>query len=259
VGSACTLEILDEAGKLVHRMPLLWGKNSTFAVVDAPGGTKHLLAARKYNGTNHVSVVSSQTRKLVARSFIAVPPGHTYMPGWSSMNRHHLFYEDLDGDGTREVISEINGTWNRVVVWSADGRPKYAANFGPGPRIPQITMRDIDVCDLDGDGTREIVAATSYEMVVALDAKCSKLWAVRLPSAANVLACVRPKGAKHACVVLGCDDGHVRVLDAGGRLIRRGGVAGRPVAIRRLTGSDGNPLVAIGTSKGGVSIFAARP
>ena len=252
VGSACTLEILDEKGQLVRRMPQFWGKVSTFAFVDGPQGTRNLLAARKYNGTNTVAIINSKTLNPSPRGFISVPRGHTYVSGWSSMNRHHLFVDDLDGDGQKEVVSEINGTWNRVVVWTADGKPKHAANFGPGRRIPARTMRDLDVCDLDGDGRKEIVAATVYGMVVALDSQCGKVWAARLPSPANVLACVLPKGRKEARVVLGCDDGGVRVLNHEGRLVRRAQLKGRPVAIRRLR--DGG--VAIGTEKGQVAVFS---
>ncbi len=259
VGSACTLEILDQHGKLVKRLPHFWGPGSTFALIDGPGGTKNLLAARKYNGTNTVAIINNKVLDARPRGFITVPAGHTYMPGWSSMNRHHLFHEDLDGDGTREVISEINGTWNRVCVWSADGKPLYAANFGPGPRIPKRTMRDLDVCDLDGDGKKEIVTATSSHLVVALDSKCNKLWTAYLTSPANVLACIHPKGQKKSQIVLGCDDGGVRILDADGKLARKGTVAGRPDCIQRLTDANGNQLVAIGTHKGGLSVFEVGP
>jgi len=259
VGSACTLEILDEQGKLIRRMPLFWGKNSTFAVIDCPDGSKNLLAARKYNGTNTVAIINNKTLTPGRRGFISVPSGHTYMPGWSSMNRHHLFYEDLDGDGTREVISEINGTWNRVCVWSASGAPLYSANFGPGRRIPAKTMRDIDVADLDGDGKKEIVAITSYRMVLALDSKCEKLWAKRLPVAATVAACIRPKGEKQARVVLGCNDGRLRVLDPKGQLVRVGEVAGQAAKIEPFVDADGNSLVAVGTNKGEVSVFLITP
>ena len=255
VGSACTLEILDQRGKLVRRMPQFWGKVSTFALVDGPQGTRNLLAARKYNGVNTVAIINSKSLAPKPRGFIAVPRGHTYIGGWSSMNRHHLFYGDLDGDGTKEVVSEINGTWNRVVVWTAGGEPKHAANFGPGPRIPARTLRDLAVCDLDGDGSKEILAATSHGMVVALDAQCRKLWAVRLPSAANVLACARPKGGKRARIVLGCDDARVRFLDHTGKLIGYAQLTGRPATIQKLADPDGGELVAIGTDKGHVATY----
>jgi hypothetical protein len=255
VGSACTLEILDAEGQLVRRMPQFWGKVSTFAIVDGPNGTRNLLAARKYNGTNTVAVINSQTLDPRPRKFISVPEGHTYVGGWSSMNRHHLFCVDLDGDGTRKIVSEINGTWNRVVVWRADGTPLHAANFGPGPRIPARTMRDMDICDLDGDGRQEIVAATAHGMVVAMDWQCRKVWATRLPRAANVMACVRPKGRGEASIALGCDDATVRVLDARGKLTGGATLRGRPTAIRRLADAEGIPIIAVGTTGGDLATF----
>ena len=256
VGSACTLEILDPAGRLVRRMPQFWGKVSTFRLTDAPGGTRNLLAARKYNGRNTVAIVNSKTLDPSPRGFINVPAGHTYMPGWSSMNRRHLFREDLDGDGTDEIVSEINGTWNRVCVWTLDGKATAAANFGPGPRIPARTMTDLDVCDLDGDGTREIVASTASAMVVALDSRCRKVWATRLAAPAEVLASVRPKGSRSAEIVLGCRDETVRVLDAAGALLGCRKIVGQPTVIERLVDPGGNPCVAVGTKTGGVTIFA---
>ena len=258
VGSACTLEILDEEGKLLHRMPQFWGKVSTFRLVDGPNDTRNLLAARKYNGTNTVGIINSGTLNPSPRGFLSVPSGHTYMPGWSSMNRHHLFCEDLDGNGSQEIISEINGTWNRVCVWSLDGSALHAANFGPGPSIPALTMRDLEVCDLDGDGQKEILTATAYETVVALDWKCNKLWARRLGSPAAVLACVRPKGEKEARIVLGCDDGQVIALNSDGDRVARGSIAGRPTCLERAVDAEGNVFVAVGTTTG-VSVFAVTP
>ncbi|NQT52380.1 hypothetical protein HQ576_10035, partial [bacterium] len=71
------------------------------------------------------------------------------------------------------------------------------------------------------------------------------------PSPANVLACVRVNGKGKGRIVLGCDDGGVRVLDHEGRLVRHARLVGRPVTIQRLR--DGG--VAIGTEKGQVAMF----
>lgn len=248
VGSACTLEILDTEGRLVRRMPQFWGKNSTFALIDGPRDTRRLLVARKYNGVDDLSVIASDTLDPTPRGFSAVPPGHTFMPGWSSMNRAHIFYEDLEGTGTRDVICEINGSWNRVCVWASDGRPKYAANFGPGPRIPAITMRDLDLGDLDGDGRREIVAATSQGLVVTLDSRCEKRWATRLASPAGVLAVVGSR------IVLGCDDGRLRVLDRQGRLLHTGSLDGAANTICRINESGGRALAILGTTAGHLAV-----
>ena len=249
VGSACTLEILDEHGACIKRMPQFWGKVSTMRIIPGMGDSLNLLAARKYNGTNNVAVINNQTLDPSPRSFYSVPTGHTHVPGWSSMNRHHLFYEDFDGDGAEEVMSEINGFWNRVTVWSANGAAKYDASFGPGQRIPALNMRDIDTGDLDGDGLPEIVIGTVWKMVVALDGTCEEIWAKRLPAAPNVLACVPP------WIVVGCDDGVVRVLDQAGDLIRSAKLSGAPTTIQPVTLDDGRRCVVFGTQSGEVILL----
>jgi hypothetical protein len=254
VGSACTLEILDEKGTLVKRLPQFWGKVSHFAIIDDPGGGRTLLASRKYNGVNTVARINNRTLDPRPRGFNTVPPGSTHVGGWSSMNRHHLFYEDLDGDGTREVVSEINGTWNRVTVWRADGRALHDASFGPGDRIPSRNMRDLEVVDLDGDGKKEILAATSRGMVVALDHECRKVWARRLESPPEVLKWAAPEPAGAPWIFTGCEDGSVVVLDGRGNPIRRGRISGRPTCIE---GSAA--VVLLATDRGEVKGFRAGP
>jgi hypothetical protein len=256
VGSACTLEILDENGKLIRRMPQFWGKVSHFAIIDGPDGTLDLLASRKYNGTNRVAIINNKTLDPNPRGFNTVPSGSTYVPGWSSMNRHHLFYEDLDGDGEKEVISEINGTWNRVTVWRANGKALYDASFGPGERIPARNMRDIDIADINGNGRKEIVVATSSGLVVALDHQCRKVWARRLTSAPEVLKCVVSPILQTPLIAIGCDDGAINVLDGTGQLVRLGKVSGRPTCIDVLSVPSDHPVVLFATDSGEVKAFA---
>jgi outer membrane protein assembly factor BamB len=257
VGSACTLEIIDQHGKLIRRMPQFWGKVSHFAIIDGPGGTLNLLASRKYNGTNDAAIINNQTLDPDPRGFESVPPGCTHVPGWSSMNRHHLFYEDLDGDGVKEVVSETNGTWNRVTVWRADGQPLYDASFGPGERIPARNMRDLDVADLDGDGRKEILAATSAGLVVALDRQCRKRWAVRLAGAPTVMKCVQPAHSAAPWIVIGCQDGAVEVLDGKGTPVRSAKVQGSPTCIEVLHDAPNGPWVVLATDQGEVAAFQA--
>ena len=253
VGSACTLEILDEHGKLIRRMPQFWGKVSCFAFVDGPKGSINLLAARKYNGTNRVAIINNTTLNPSPRGFHTVPSGHSYVGGWSSMNRHHLFVDDLDGDGVKEVCSEVNGTWNRVTVWTTAGKALHDASFGPGDRIPALNLRDMDVADLDGDGKKEIVVGTVWGLVVALDCRCRKLWARRLASPPSVLKCVAVEGREGKGIVVGCDDGSVVVLTQRGEPAQRGEVEGQPICIDEVPGEA--PVVALGTRKGQVAAF----
>ena len=77
----------------------------------------------------------------------------------------------------------------------------------------------VAVGDLDGDGQKEILAATSGGLVVALDHQCRKAWAKRLASPPTVMKCERLADNQGPWVVTGCEDGSVIVLDGEGRLI----------------------------------------
>ena len=245
VGSACTLEIIDENGHLVERMPVFWGAGSRFALVDGPEGSLNLLIARQPTEVHNVAVVNNRTLDPKPRSFHGVPPGQTYIPGWQSMSRRHLFYEDVDGDGRKEVVSEVNGSWNRVSVWAEDGTPLYNVNLGPGERHPTLNVRDLDLADLDGDGKKEILAATSSGLVMALNCRCEKVWGRRLPSPPTVLAAVRTDG--RVWIAVGCEDGTLVALDGKGEVFGRTSVRGRPTCIGVLDGA-----AVVGTEEGEV-------
>ena len=216
VGSACTLEVLDESGKLVKRTPVFWGPCWKFLLVAGREGSPNLLVAQWPNGSDSLAIISSKTMSDTGHGYDGVPAGHSYVGGWTAQNRSGLFYEDLDGNGQKEVATAINGTWNRVTVYSEQGQPLYNAQFGPGPSpAPRAQMRDMDVADLDGDGKQEFVVGISEGLVVALSNSCEKIWSTRLPSPPVSLRCVQPAGAKHSLIVAGCDDGTVAALDSG--------------------------------------------
>jgi hypothetical protein len=255
VGSACTLEILDESGKLVKRMPIFWGPGRMFLLVAGPDGSKNLLISRWHNGTDMLAVVNSRTLTETGRGYYGVPTGHSYVGGWDAQNRTRLFLEDLDADGNKEVATAINGTWNRVTVYSEDGRPLSNAQFGPGASdSPRAQMRDMDLADLDGDGKKEIVVGISEGLVVALSHDCRKLWSTRLSSPPASLRTVQPSGGELPRIVAGCDDGAVAVLDHRGATIRLGRVTGRPMHMTTLATAEG-PLVVLATEKGEVKAF----
>ncbi len=239
VGSACTLEILDHDGNLVKRLPVFWGPGSRFALMDRPDGSIDLLIARQPTDSHAMAVVNNRELDPKQRGFQDVPDGHTNIGGWACMSRKHIFNEDLDGDGRREVVSEINGTWNRVTVWTEDGRALHNVHLGPGQRIPADNVRDFDVVDLDGDGRKELLAALSGGLILALDHQCEKVWARRLPFPPTVMAGIGAGGG--ARVVAGCEDGTLVVLDGGGKVVGSGRMTGRPTGIVRV---DGNVVLA---------------
>jgi len=255
VGSACTLEILDEAGKLVKRTPVFWGPGRRFLLVAGDDGARNLFVARWPNGNDTLAVVSSKTLTVTGRGYNGVPSGHSYVGGWTAQNRTALVLDDLDGDGKREVATAINGTWNRVTVYTEDGKPRYNAQFGPGAsNAPRAQMRDMDVADLDGDGKKEIVVGISEGLVVALTSACEKLWSTRLPSAPVSLRCVAGRGAKPPQIVAGCDDGTIVALDGQGTLAALGKVTGRPTHAVTVE-TPGGAVVVLATDKGDVKGF----
>jgi hypothetical protein len=255
VGSACTLEILDDAGKLVKRTPVFWGPGRKFLLVAGRDGSPSLLVSQWPNGSDDLAILSSKTMAVAGRGYYGVPAGHSYVGGWSAQNRTALRYEDLDGDGRKEVATAINGTWNRVTVYAEDGRPLANAQFGPGPsNAPRAQMRDMDVADLDGDGKKEIVVGISEGLVVALSRRCERIWSTRLPSPPVSLRCIVPAGTKLPWIVVGCDDGTVAALDATGGLLRLGQVTGRPTHIETLETPAG-PLAVLATDRGEVKGF----
>ncbi|NLX96560.1 MAG: hypothetical protein GXY83_10325 [Rhodopirellula sp.] len=255
VGSACTLEILDESGKLVKRMPIFWGPGRKFLLVDGPDQSRNLLVARWLNGTDTLAVVNSRTLTETGRGYYGVPAGHAYVGGWSAQNRTGLFYEDLDGDGSKEVATAINGTWNRVTVYSDEGQAIDNAQFGPGASSAErAQMRDMAVADLDGDGKKEIVVGISEGLVVVLNSHCRKVWATRLSSPPFSVRCLAPRGGRLPWVVAGCEDGTVAALDGKGRIVGLGKVNGRPLFLEGIESETG-PLAVFATDKGEVKAF----
>ncbi|MFA6562727.1 MAG: hypothetical protein WCV00_12525 [Verrucomicrobiia bacterium] len=249
VGSACTLEIIDENGKLVKRMPQFWGTVYKFALVPGPEGSVNLLASRKITDGPSLGVINNRTLNPTARSFYGVPAGHTHVSGWMDQTRHHIFVEDLDGDGKKEVVSEITGAWNRVTVWDLQGKPLHNVQFGPGARDGGRDIRDLDLGHLDDDGKKEIVVALSNGLVVALNHCCEKLWSKRLNSSPVVLK------VAGSSVIVASENGSVLMLDSRGNVVSQGKLNGRPTCIQKLTAAS---FVVIASEKGEIKAFSAE-
>ena len=166
----------------------------------------------------------------------------------------HLFYEDFDGDGDKDVMTEFEGTWNRVLVYSPKGQPRYTVEFGPGKREQLTYIRDLDVADLDGDGIKEILVATAGQMIVALNGKCQRVWATRLPGPPTVLEAFSARKGKDAWILVGCEDGTVALLDATGALIRTARIKGRPGCAMAFETNNGM-IAVLATDQGVIKGF----
>ncbi|MFO7945497.1 MAG: hypothetical protein R6V19_01595 [Armatimonadota bacterium] len=254
VGSACTLEIIDPQGELVRRSPVFWGPGHKFQLIDGPEDTRRLLIARQPTDSEALAIISSETGEQIGRGFHSVPPGHSYVGSWAQMSRNHIFYEDLNDDGEKEVISEVNGVWNRITVWNEKGEALHNANFGPGQRIPYENMRDLDIADLDADGDLEIITGTSAGLVVALDHECSLLWSKRPQRGPKRLKAVTMQGEDLPWIFVACEDGSVVVYDGSGNLVAEGEVSGRPACIDQIETQTG-PVTIVATNDGQIRGF----
>jgi len=253
VGSACTLEILDDAGRLVRRLPVFWGPGHQFTLVDAPDGSLNLLVARKPGCAHALAVVNN--RRLDAdppHRFNDVPAGHTAVgTGFASTNTLRILVEDLKGHGRNSVVTLINGSWNRVGVFDLEGNPLANAHFGPGepttlapdPGLANKNLRGLEVADVNADGQKEILVATAAGLIVALDPRCQTLWSHRLPEPPAVLQVVRSR------IFVGCEGGGVRVLDGQGRPVAFASISGTPIGLAGIDSGSG-PLAVFATAAG---------
>ncbi len=255
VGSASTVEILDAEGKLLHRAEQVWGDVVNSILVPRSDGSRDLLSLRRPSLTTRVNILNNQTHNPKVTGFDVVPDGHSDIKSWGG-RRYHLFHEDLDGDGTKVVVGDVNGPWDRVGIWDESGEPLYNAPFGAGSLVAR-SLRDMDVGDVDGDGRKEVLVATYHGLVVALDCQCGRIWSTRLQSAPTVLKAIAPYPDAPPWIVVGCEDGTVSVLDGKGKVIRRGNVGGKPDLILEIT-RDGVPHAVLTTTDGVIRSFEIR-
>jgi len=252
VGGACTLEILNEEGQLVKRMPVFWSVVKQFIMVEAKDGSKNLLLGGSQSGTNELIAINSSTLAETGRGYNAVPAGHAQVGGWMVMNRYDNFLCDLDQDGKKELISAINGSWNRVSTYTEDGKPLYNVQFGPGKTLPRTNLRMMDVGDINGDGKSEIVTALSSGIIYLMNSKSEKIWAKKLASPALVVKFIKQNTSTWLCI--GSEDGTITAMDASGNILKEGKVAGKPTDLLVLQ-TSGGPMAVINTDIGGLTGF----
>jgi hypothetical protein len=224
VGSACTAEVVNPDGTLARRQAVFWGPGKIIRILEGADGGYDAFLAIWPNGTDQLSVINSRDAE-VRTGYYGVPSGHTMVGGWSAQNRVDQIWEDINADGAVELVTAINGTWNRVTTYDRKGQPLHNAQFGPGPgNTFRAYLRDLKTAPWGEGGRRVILTATHEKLVVALDHECRKLWSRALPAAARRLLVGGPEGKQ---LLAGCDDGSLLVLDERGELRAAGKVAGR--------------------------------
>lgn len=249
VGSACTAEIVNTDGSLARRQAVFWGPGKIIRILEGAAGTHDAFIALWPNGTDELSIINSGDSE-VRRGYYGVPAGHTMVGGWSAQNRVDQIWEDINADGVLELVTAINGTWNRVTTYDHAGQPLHNAPFGPGAgNTFRAYLRDLKTAPWGEGGRRAILTATHEKLLVALDHECRTLWSRALPSAARRLLVGGPADKR---VLAGCDDGSLLLFDERGEARAAGKVAGRVEHLLAL--ADGRVIVVDAT--GGLSAVA---
>ena len=248
------MEILNEDGRLVKRLPLFWSVIRQFLMADATDGSKNLLVGGWPNGANDLTTINSKNIAETGRGFDRVPAGYSFVGGFMTMNRYDNFLADLNGDGKKEIVSAINGSWNRITIYNQQGEPLYNQQIGPGVSTPRANLRMMDVGDIDQNGKPEIIAGLSSGFIVAFDGKLKKQWAKELSSPPVVLKIVKSPSGNWICV--GCGDGTVLAMDEQGRIIRRGKIPGYPVDLQ-IVDNSGETLAVMTSDTGEVRGYRA--
>ncbi|MEW5979760.1 MAG: VCBS repeat-containing protein [Acidobacteriota bacterium] len=256
VGSTNTLDIIDEYGKLVKRLPALRGMVHQFALVNGKDGRNTLLLARQPSDWDTLTVIDNLSLRPEPEGFHDLPPGHRVLWAWMQNRPVYLNTTDIDGDGNLEVVAAIDGVYNRISVWDMNGAPLSSVTFPPGEGPLYRNLPGVEVSDLDGDGRSEIVVATAGRMLVALNHHCALLWSQPLPATPSVLRVVPALSDVPAAIVVGDENGSVVVFDSRGRLVRQAVVKGRPTHTALVPMGEAASVLVIGTDSGQLAAFS---
>jgi hypothetical protein len=256
VGSACTVEVLDSAGKLVKRIPVYWGSSTVMQIVPNPDRTRKLVVAKAPNLSNTYSTIHGTNWST--GNFGVSPPFQL------SQSTQNILVDDLNHDGQLEIICDTNGSMNNVRAYDCLGKSLWSAEFGPpsagasraGFKIPPAIMRGLVVLDFQGKGQKHAVAATEEGLVTAFRADGKQVWASFLPSAPRSLVRLPRDGGD--LLAVGCDNGMLLWIDAAGRPIARAQLAG---AVRKMYAvkHGGRLFIVAGTETGDVALFNSLP
>ncbi len=140
-------------------------------------------------------------------------------------------FADLDDDGLPELIAGSSA--GDIAIYPPSPLPTLALSEaeglgegkGAGGGGPPCSVTDLAIADLDGDGAQEVLVTCGdpHPGVHALSPDGTPRWGYATPAGVWAVAVADLDGDAWPEVVIGDDDGVVRVLDHLGRL--RGGIA----------------------------------
>ena len=110
-------------------------------------------------GWTHTGYDLNNTYYYPSPSEVAVTPSDTpFSPFWDSPNKGMILTGDINGDGVLEVVS---GSEERVCAIDKDGNQLWSRNVATDSGISGAKVCSLDLADMDGDSTREVVVGVS--------------------------------------------------------------------------------------------------
>jgi outer membrane protein assembly factor BamB len=256
VGTASTVEALDEHGKLVKSMMPGCGVVCDMALLHR-GSEVILMPALPHGRAMIYQLSNRDPDKPTFYSVGAFAPRRNAATFVSEYKNGYvrLAAEDLDADGRQELVGLFNGSLNGLHVWNDQGEVVGDAAFGDGapaplpthdPVVEQRNMRDMAIADLDGDAKKEIAVITSRGFLIVLDWQGRRLWGRRLPSEPTALVALGARAGAAGRIAVGCHGGELLALDAQGDFVAHARIEGIPVRIGTLD----EARIVVATSKG---------
>ncbi|MBT7165035.1 MAG: PQQ-like beta-propeller repeat protein, partial [Victivallales bacterium] len=232
-GSA--VERFDEAGRSLWLATFHYGTPSSLLAVDAMPKRPGLeLVAGAYNSSydSTVRILAPDTGKVL-RVLAERYPSNTpdllkHRPNSFSQGNAFLHAVSLPNDVSGVLRTLCGPNWNQICMNNIkDGKALWCRDVGPGGSRAKLAeyIPGAALCDLDDDGTAEIVAGFGNGWVTALSATDGQqLWATRLPRPVCSFSSTTAKGA----FLAGCDDGTWMQLNARGTVGHQRAIAGKP-------------------------------
>ena len=201
----------------MKREKVLWGPINNFGLFPV-NGKATLAMSSFYPGADYLTCFDSELKKSIG--FNRPPPDALHFPSWGGINRTGIETADLDGDGSLEVISGLNGVWNRIIVWDTNGKPLREVSFGPGYSLEKMAYGEqrlekrflSDVKILNENNSNKIAASTP-DGVIMFDHQLKKIWCRKLPAPPLVMA------TGQAGIAVGCEDGFLGLIDFSGKTV----------------------------------------
>ena len=222
VGRPSTVEFHGLDGSLLGRTPIHWGNVTTLVSVKSgkTGKESQLLAGKYLADRAALTSISRLRKNMNDNTFSAVPSNVTNMHAFNLQGIYSIIVNDINNDGTDEVVYVIKGHWNEIRAYDGTGRYLWSRPFGPGKGEATSTSGALAALDLYGDGRKEIVVTTENGWMLVLDSQGKTLWQKKLSAAISALAV--DEATKK--IAAGCSDGSWSVFDGKGIVQQAGKV-----------------------------------